>query len=162
MIKIEQIFENKGKICEEILRALPGWFQIESYIQNYAKKVEELPFFIAKTNIGNSIGFISLLLHNPFTAEIYVMGIKPEFHRKKIGTQLTQYAEKYLLHKNFKFMTVKTLSDSIKSKEYEKTRKFYFSLGFCPVEEFKNLWDEGNPCLLMIKCIKNADPGSTA
>ncbi|MFA6119201.1 MAG: hypothetical protein WCT85_06020 [Parachlamydiales bacterium] len=51
-------------------------------------------------------------------------------------------------------MTVKTLSPSADDENYAKTRAFYLSMGFYPLEEFKTLWDENNPCLFMIKVLK--------
>ena len=36
---------------------------------------------------------------------------------------------------------------------YDKTRKFYLKYGFTPVEEFKSLWGEHNPCLMMVKIL---------
>ncbi|NGX36011.1 MAG: Mycothiol acetyltransferase [Candidatus Anoxychlamydiales bacterium] len=149
---IKQVYKNKSEICSDILRSLPQWFGIESAIKTYIKQVKNKPTFIAKID-DNIIGFISLHLHNKYSAEIYVMGIKKEFHKKGIGKKLTQKAIAYLKQKNYKFLSVKTLSPSKKNKAYEQTRKFYKALGFYPIEEFKNIWDENNPCLLMIKAI---------
>jgi len=36
---------------------------------------------------------------------------------------------------------------------YEKTRRFYASAGFLPLEEIRGLWPENPPCLLMVKTI---------
>jgi hypothetical protein len=52
------------------------------------------------------------------------------------------------------FLTVKTLDESRASKSYEKTRLFYLSVGFKPLEVFPLLWDKDNPCLFMAKSIK--------
>ncbi|MBC7456865.1 MAG: hypothetical protein H7235_01205, partial [Bdellovibrionaceae bacterium] len=46
---------------------------------------------------------------------------------------------------------VKTLSEARAHENYEKTRKFYLKSGFVPIEEFKTLWGEHNPCLMLIK-----------
>lgn len=66
---------------------------------------------------------------------------------------LLSEAEKFLAENNFKFLTVKTLSDLSKDENYEKTRRFYFAMGFDHLEVFKTLWDESNPCLMMVKNI---------
>jgi hypothetical protein len=42
------------------------------------------------------------------------------------------------------------LEASCPNLDYARTRAFYRSLGFKPLEEFLELW-EGNPCLLMVK-----------
>ena len=81
------------------------------------------------------------------------MGIEPLFHRQGIGLRLIKTAENYLKSRGFEFILVKTLGPSAESPEYTGTRKFFEAVGFRPVEELKTLWDEGNPCLLMIKKI---------
>lgn len=58
-----------------------------------------------------------------------------------------------LAEQNFKYLTVKTLSDLRADENYEKTKQFYLAMGFSPVEVFKTLWGEHNPCLLMIKSV---------
>jgi hypothetical protein len=48
-------------------------------------------------------------------------------------------------------MQVKTLGPSRLDEHYAKTRAFYEAMGFRPLEEFKQIWDENNPCLVMVK-----------
>lgn len=36
---------------------------------------------------------------------------------------------------------------------YEQTRKFYESIGFEPLITLTEMWDEENPCLIMIKML---------
>lgn len=153
MIQIKELLENKGAVCDEILHSLPEWFGIEKSIQNYIIEVEKLPTFVAYSD-EKTIGFLSLKIHNPCSAEIYVMGVKKDFHRKGVGKRLLQKAEEYLRKNRFHFLTVKTLSPSAEDENYAKTRVFYQSMGFYPLEEFKTFWDENNPCLFMIKVLK--------
>ncbi|MGH4139155.1 hypothetical protein [Clostridium sp.] len=35
----------------------------------------------------------------------------------------------------------------------EETREFYKNVGFCPLEEIKEIWGDKNPCLIMVKTI---------
>ena len=152
MIILENDKLRKSEICNQILRSLPNWFGIESAILDYVKDVQSMKTLIAlKDNIP--IGFLALTYHNKFTAEIHVMGVIQEFHRSGIGRSLIFEAEKILKTEGFKYISVKTLSESRPNKEYDQTRKFYFDIGFIPVEEFKTLWGEHNPCLLLIKQI---------
>jgi ribosomal protein S18 acetylase RimI-like enzyme len=48
-------------------------------------------------------------------------------------------------------MQVKTLGPSNPDPGYARTRAFYEALGFRPLEELKQIWDEQNPCLIMVK-----------
>jgi hypothetical protein len=47
-------------------------------------------------------------------------------------------------------LQVKTLSPSRSDENYAKTRAFYQAMGFTPLEEFPQIWDENNPCLILI------------
>lgn len=149
-MKFEFIETDKSEICEKILRSLPQWFGIESAILDYIKDVQQMPMLVAKDDSG-VIGFLALNRHNKHTAEVHVMGILPQFHRQKVGQQLILHAERYLHQEGYQYLTVKTLSESRPNEEYDRTRKFYLGVGFLPVEEFKTLWGEHNPCLLLIK-----------
>lgn len=151
-IRVQQIEENKSKICNDLLRALPGWFGIESAIQKYCQEVESLPMFIAVDD-AEPMGFLTLKFHGEHTAEIHVMAVHPDYHRQGLGQTLVEAAETLLYQNGYEFLTVKTLSPSRENKEYEATRSFYESLGFRMVEEFKTLWGEANPCLLYIKAL---------
>jgi len=144
--------DEKSAICEYVLRALPNWFGIETSIVDYVNQVREL-LFIAAYDGDKPVGFIAIKPHTPFASEICVMGILKEYHRHGIGRNLVIACEQRCKENKQDFLTVKTLAESRESKSYEKTRLFYLSLGFKPVEVFPTLWDEDNPCLVMIKCI---------
>lgn len=90
-------------------------------------------------------------MHNAYTADIYVMGILPSYHRKGIGTQLVAVTQKYLVEQGYKLFMVKTLGPSSDYAPYARTREFYRSVGFYPLEEIKQIWDEENPCLILVK-----------
>ncbi len=151
LVEITDRFE-KASICDDILRSLPDWFGIETAILDYVEAVKELPMFAFKSGIMD-VAFISLKLHTEFAAEIYVMGVKQEFHRMGKGSLLVDGAEDFLRKNGYRFFSVKTLSQGRECEAYEKTRKFYLSKGFVPIEEFPTLWGEANPCLFMIKSI---------
>lgn len=150
MIEITLIKENEYIECEKILRNLPEWFGIESSIVNYVNDIKNMKSYIAKIN-NEIAGFITLNFHNKYTSEIQVMAVTKEYHGQKIGSKLVKYVEEILRNEAFEYLEVKTLSDSHPDKNYEKTRGFYFSNGFRPIEEMKKLWGEGSPCLVMIK-----------
>ncbi len=141
---------EKSALCTPILRALPDWFGIEESIQNYSVEIDRLPTLLAHVE-DQTIGFLTLKLHNPYAAEVYVMGIRQEMHRQGIGQALMSAAEEWLRAQNVEYLQVKTLSASHPDIHYARTRNFYLSVGFRPLEEFKLLWDEHNPCLILIK-----------
>ena len=140
-------------ICENILRSLPDWFGLEESIVDYVEKSRIHPMLIVFDN-DKPIGFLSLKNHSAYTSEIYVMGIITKYHRSGIGRKLLTEVEKYLIEKKIEFLQVKTLSPNRECDHYKKTRLFYQSYGFREVETFPTLWDENNPCLLMIKSVE--------
>ncbi len=140
----------KSKICNAVLRSLPLWFGIESAVVDYVNDVQAMQTWVIFDGEA-PIGFASINKHFSKSAEIHVMGIREQFHRKGIGHQLLNVIEANLQAQGFKFLTVKTLSESRPNKEYDQTRNFYLKAGFTPLEEFKTLWGEHNPCLLLVK-----------
>ncbi|BAY80927.1 hypothetical protein NIES267_03920 [Calothrix parasitica NIES-267] len=67
-----------------------------------------------------------------------------------LESSLLKRAELFLKQDNVEYLQVKTLGESHPDKYYALTRIFYFKMGFKPIEEFYQIWDD-NPCLLMIK-----------
>ncbi len=143
---------EKGRICQEIIEALPAWFGIPESNEEYFKGVVETDFYTAYMS-EQEVGFFSIISHFKETSEIYVCGILPDFHRLGIGQKLLQTAEDDLRKKKKKFLTVKTLSSAHPDTSYAKTREFYKACGFVPVEEFKELWGKENPCLFLVKTL---------
>ena len=92
IFEIEGPLHNQSSVCVPILRALPDWFGIEKAILDYEREIEQLPTFLAKSG-GSVMGFLSLKQHNPFSAEIYVMAVRPEAQRCGMGRALVQAAE---------------------------------------------------------------------
>jgi len=81
------------------------------------------------------------------------MAVDRDRHRQGIGRALLRAAEDELSADGVRFLQVKTLSDSRKDDNYERTREFYLAQGFTPLEEFPDLWDKDNPCLLLVKSL---------
>ena len=154
MIEIRPIDlpEQKSHICDCILRSLPNWFGNESAVADYAQKVQTMPLWAA-FDADKPIGFVTLKVHNAYTAEVCVMGILKDYHRCGIGKALIAHCEDHCNDLNIEFLTVKTLDGSAESASYAKTRQFYEAMGFRPLEVFPLYWDEENPCLFLAKYI---------
>lgn len=136
---------------------MPEWFGIEQSIVDYVTSIRTLPTFAAWNGV-EVVGFLSLKLHNPRAAEVYVMGVLPREHGQGVGTALLAAAEDALHAQRIEYLQVKTLGPSRESRGYAATRRFYESRGFVALEEFPDFWP-GNPCLLLVKRIAEA-PGS--
>jgi ribosomal protein S18 acetylase RimI-like enzyme len=151
-MNIEGPLLGQGPVCETILRALPEWFEIEASLVQYVRDANELPTFVAFED-GRAVGFMAVKHHFPQSADLYVLGVLKEMHRCGVGRALLARVEAYLREKGVEYLQVKTVSASSPDPGYAKTRAFYEAMGFRPLEEFKTLWDEANPCLLMVKAV---------
>lgn len=149
---IEGPFLEKADLCEPILRSLPDWFDIEEAIVHYVEEIDRLPTWLA-VDETQVLGFVSVKQHYQYAAEIYVMGIRTEAHRRGIGRGLIAQAEAWCQMRGIQYLQVKTLGPSHSDTYFARTRSFYEAMGFIPLEEIKEIWDEDNPCLIMIKKI---------
>ena len=148
-IVIRQMETREHALCDRILRGLPDWFGIEEAIVNYVRDLQNMETWIAEAD-GECVGFSAINQHNEYSAEIHVMAVAEEYHRQGIGRQLVEHSEATLLSRSVEFLQVKTLSPSRPNTHFERTRRFYESMGFRPLEE-NLLWGERNPCLIMVK-----------
>jgi GNAT superfamily N-acetyltransferase len=157
--RIEEAGAGRGAVAEGILRALPEWFGIESSIIEYRQDIEQLPTWFCVLPGGEIVGFVALNYHNLFTAEIHVIGVRPQFHGKGIGRALVKRAESVAAERSIEYLEVKTLGPSRPNRSYAGTREFYFRMGFRPIEEISSVWP-GYPCLIMVKKIGSRDASS--
>ena len=141
---------GKAPLCEPILRSLPDWFGIEEAIVHYSAEIDRLPTFVA-CDTERVLGFVSLKQHNPFSAELYVMAVRQPMHRRGLGRALVDQAQEWLRGQGVEYLQVKTLGPSHGDPNYARTRAFYLAVGFRPLEEFRQLWNAQNPCLVMVK-----------
>jgi GNAT superfamily N-acetyltransferase len=148
---------ERSRVCESILRSLPGWFGIEHAIVDYVRDVAALPTIGAWLDDAEPVGFLALRLHTRWAAEIHVMGVREDVHRRGIGRALVEFAEEQLAEHGVEYLQVKTLGPSRASTHYEQTRAFYEAVGFRPLEELHGIWDEGNPTLIMVKAVIRAE-----
>jgi ribosomal protein S18 acetylase RimI-like enzyme len=141
---------QQAEPCEPILRSLPDWFGIETALQQFLVDIENLPTLIAWHD-EEAVGFLTIKQHFTYTAEVYVTAVLPAFHRQGIGSHLLSAAEDYLRSNGVEYLQVKTLGPSHSDPFYACTRAFYQKCGFRPLEEFEQIWDKDNPCLILIK-----------
>lgn len=150
ILEIENV-EQKSTHARSVLESLPDWFGNKASLEEYVEGVRELPFWAAMDEEGKCLGFFSVRIHYGHTGDIYVCGVRPECHRKGIGRTLYGVVEQYFLETGCKYAMVETLSDRVDYAPYEKTRMFYESVGFEPLITLTEMWDENNPCLIMVK-----------
>ena len=137
--------DERSRLCEHVLGDLPEWFGIEAANAAYVRDVAELPTFAVDDD-----AILSLKLHTPGAAEVYLIAVTRELHGRGVGTALLAAAEAYLRARGIEYLQVKTLGPSDPDPGYARTRAFYEARGFVPLEELHGLWED-NPCLLLVK-----------
>lgn len=141
--------KEKEKIAREVLNDLPEWFGLPESTEAYIEDSQDKSF-LASFYKDQVAGFIVLNETSPACADIFVMGIKKNFHRQGAGRQLNQVYEKLAKEKGYTYSQVKTVQSG-HYREYDITNAFYTSMGYKELEVFPDLWDEWNPCQIYIK-----------
>ncbi|MBP3569639.1 MAG: GNAT family N-acetyltransferase [Lachnospiraceae bacterium] len=150
MVCLIESAEQKEQVSSLILNALPDWFGLPESTSNYIQESKAMSFWTYYIE-DKPVGFISLKETSPYTAEIFVMGILKEYHRRGIGTDLWNAFAEYAKSNGYEYVQVKTVKKG-HYKEYDITNSFYESLGFRELECLP-LWDEWNPCQIYVKYI---------
>jgi coenzyme F420-0:L-glutamate ligase / coenzyme F420-1:gamma-L-glutamate ligase len=139
---------ERSRIAEVVLRDLPDWFGIEESTRGYIEHAATLPTLAVEPDAG----FLCVKQHTPRAAEVYVMGVRREHHRRGIGRALVTEAELWCRARGVRYLQVKTLGPSRPDPGgYDETRAFYEAVGFIALEELHGLWDEENPTLILVK-----------
>ena len=151
---IERISDKSKKtaVARAILEALPDWFGIPETRENYITESAELPFFAACED-GRYAGFLCLKQTGRDTVELHVMGVLQECHRRGIGRALFEAARAFAAEEGYSFLQVKTVQMG-RYEDYDRTNRFYLSMGFKEFEVFPELWDEANPCQVYVMSLK--------
>lgn len=150
MIKSITNTQEKQAITKAILEDNKAFFGIDAANKMYINAVKNQTFY-AFFHEDEALGFISLKHHYSSSIEIYVMAVKKRYHHQGIGKLLVNKAMSEAKVAAIDFIQVKTLDDTHPDEGYKRTREFYESLGFKPLERFPTLWDDDNPCLLYVK-----------
>lgn len=138
--------------AERLLGLLPDWFGVETATAQYVQDAAWLPTYTAHDGAGPAIGIALVRRHFPVSAEVHLMAVHPDWHRRGVGRALLAALEADLAADGVRILQVKTLGASCPDGGYERTRQFFLGVGFLPLEEFPDLWPD-NPCLLMAKAL---------
>lgn len=141
--------DRKRAIAREVLEDLPEWFGIPESTEEYIRESGNMPFFAAVEG-EDVLGFMAMKETSPYTCEIYVTGVKKRAHRRGAGRAMFAAFEAYAREHGYRFAQVKTVAPG-HYPEYDATVAFYRGVGFLPLEVFPTLWDECNPCLILVK-----------
>ena len=139
---------EKMRTARTVLEALPDWFGVEESREKYIRESADQVFFRAERS-GRPLGFLCLKETGRETVELAVMGVLGACHRQGIGRRLFMAAKDRAAAAGYEFMQVKTVKMG-KYEDYDRTNRFYLSLGFREFEVLPELWDEANPCQIYV------------
>ena len=148
--------EEKQQIARSVLESLTDWFGNPEAREDYIHKSGGWPMVTAFDEKG-AVGFLCLKETGKATAEVAVMGVRREYHRIGIGRELFRAAKQIVKEKGYSFLQVKTVALGM-YEDYDRTNRFYQSLGFQEFEVIPELWGEENPCQIYVMALKEPDP----
>ena len=108
-VVLREVTGGAGRTCAEILSLLPAWFGIPSSNEDYIATADTHPGVIAMVG-DEDVGITTVKHHSPYAAEVYLMAVKPAYHRHGIGVQMLRLVEERLAAQGVEFLQVKTLS----------------------------------------------------
>ncbi|MFF4650403.1 GNAT family N-acetyltransferase [Streptomyces sp. NPDC001380] len=138
-------------IASRLINQLPAWFAIPEANAEYVESATRLPGLVAQAGT-DCVGVLLHRRHFTESAEIHLMAVAPAWHRQGVGRALVDVLVADLKEDDCQVLQVKTLGASHPDPGYARTRAFYRSLGFLPLEETNDL-SPGTPCLIMAKWV---------
>jgi ribosomal protein S18 acetylase RimI-like enzyme len=119
---------NRG-ILENLTARLPQWFAQSEANRHFAEQAKILESWVARID-GRACGLLLIKRHSLVSAEIYWLGIDPDYHRQGVGRALIGAAEGQLRQEKIKFLFVMTLHPEDPYEPYRRTQLFYERMGF--------------------------------
>jgi ribosomal protein S18 acetylase RimI-like enzyme len=157
-ISLEPDPRRKRWVLEQLTAGLPEWFGQPAANRAYAEQAERLPGYIASMD-GVPRGLLLRKTHSPVRAEVYWMGVDRACHRSGIGRALVEAACTAARADKAAFLFVQTLHPRVAYEPYERTRRFYESMGFRYMLEAQGA-DAANPLAIYMKVL--SPPSSRA
>lgn len=147
--------ETGGHWPSEVRRILDGledWFGLEESNAEYVDKASTLLNVVARDG-GDVVGVCLVIRHNPLAAEIDLLAVPRDHHRRGVGRAILDHLEPELRADGVRMLHVKTRGQSIPDEGYARTLAFYEGMGFVPLEERTDIWGPENPCLILAKSL---------
>ena len=117
-----------------VVEELPEWFDEDARHRAIPVDLAHQDGFVAVAD-GQVAGFITLYVAEG-RANIGWMGVRPDFHRRGVGTLLLAGAEDHAKLGGLDEIATYTLGDGVEYEPYERTRRFYFDRGFTVYQRY--------------------------
>lgn len=120
---------RRRALIEALTARLPSWFGRPESNRHYAERAATLEGWVARRD-GRDLGLLLVKRHTAASAEIYWLGVDPDHHRDGIGRALVERVQGELRERDAKYLFVMTLHPDDPYEPYQRTRRFYESMGF--------------------------------
>jgi ribosomal protein S18 acetylase RimI-like enzyme len=144
-----------AEACDAIVASLPYHFGDAAGRAACARAVRTHEGLVMVDD-GVVTGFLTLVRHDPRSAEITWMGVRADCRRRGRGRALADEAAHRLARDGVQLLSVLTLGPSaIESRpadNYADTRAFYEALGFVPLREL-SLDGWRSPALMLVRTL---------
>jgi ribosomal protein S18 acetylase RimI-like enzyme len=150
---IRALASADAEACDAVVASLPYHFGDPAGRAECARAVREQAGFVALDE-GVVAGFLTVVRHDPRSAEISWMAVHADSRRQGHGRALVEEAARRLARDGVQLLCVLTLGPSAverrESDNYADTRRFYDALGFVPLRELRlDGWN--SPALMLVR-----------
>jgi GNAT superfamily N-acetyltransferase len=146
--------EAVPEAVERLLLTVPEWFGRPESNAEYIETSRSKETWTVRDAQREVVGVLLVDRHFPHVAEVLFMVVERTLQGLGIGSALISAIERDARERGVALLEVKTLGPSDRNPDYARTRHFYESVGFLPLEE-TDLWGEDTPCLIMVKPISS-------
>lgn len=134
---IRRLTIDDADVCDAIIASLPYFFGDPDGVRDCAAAVRSQAGFVAEPD-GRMAAFLTVVRHNPSSAEITWMAAHADHRRRGLGRALIEAAALSLREDGVRMLCVLTLGPSVPEEagdNYAGTRAFYEATGFVPLRE---------------------------
>lgn len=133
-----------------LLATVPEWFGLPEANAEYLAAARSKATWTVRDEAGRVVGVTLVDRPFPHVVDLHLMVVDRGHHGMGIGSAMVRAIEGDARRGSVRLLEVKTLGASHPDEGYARTRHFYESVGFWPLEE-TDLWGPDNPCLIMVK-----------
>lgn len=153
VIRIEELKSRQDRVVGKILRTLPEYFGFESAIVDYCDCARQSAYttYAAVSKKHNVLGVSMIVMNNEMTAQLWLIAVSRESHRRGIGGLLLERSEQGAREMGRQYIMAKTIGPSQKNPNYLKTFEFYRKNGYSMVFEIADQIWGGSHCAIMVK-----------
>jgi GNAT superfamily N-acetyltransferase len=153
-IAIRPLTPSDGPACDAVISSLPYHFGDAGGRASCARAVRASPGYVAGTDDGTAIGFLTWRTWYRTSIEVTWMAVHAEWRRRGVGRDLLAILIENL-PEGIRHVVVTTLSQATPEDggedTYAGTRRFYEQNGFEPIWEPEGWWSAKNQAVVMVR-----------